>query len=188
MVYPCIHPQNRVKQNIVKRLCFTRCGRVLYRLAKPHRETAMRQKLRSPNRRPVAPVIWWVVWLAGSFSVHATTDSASETAPDTPDNRYATYASTLATVSALPHAQQSVQAGWTVVKVPSSARVSTWSFTPVRHPTHPSAVRRRLTFTANGALIDMNLLCEASTNQCHLLSGQLRAIQNRLNTRAILRQ
>lgn len=97
-----------------------------------------------------------------------------------PAQNYATYAATLATVSRHPNARTSVQEGWTVIEVAAADSIAMWSFTPAGHPAHPSAVRRRLRLTEQGPLVDMDLLCEATAQQCTLLGGQLRRFNQHL--------
>ena len=89
-------------------------------------------------------------------------------------NDYATFANTLATVRALPRARSSSRDGWTIIEVPTPHGVSMWSFTPTGHPAHPSAVRRQVTFTSEGPLMDTKVLCEASTEQCRVFAAELR--------------
>ena len=56
-----------------------------------------------------------------------------------------------------------------------------WSFTPTDHPAHPSAVRRQVTFTSQGPLMDTKVLCEASTEQCRAFAAELRDVQQQLS-------
>ena len=104
-----------------------------------------------------------------------------ETSSATPQaSNYATFASTLATVRSLPQARSSNRGGWTIIEVPTTDGVSMWSFTPNNHPAHPSAVRRHVTFTPEGPLMDTKVLCEAGTEQCRVFTAQLHQVQQKL--------
>ena len=154
---------------------------------------ASRRRLAAPEIPPLASIDWPAslrragLGLASRLCTlfctlfctfgYLSTGAASPLAAD-----YATYGATLTTVSNLPRARTTQQGGWTVIEVPATDGVASWSFTPPEHPAHPSAVRRRLRFTDQDSLIDTDLLCEASAQQCALLSGQLRGIQQQLGT------
>ena len=90
---------------------------------------------------------------------------------------YPTVAGALAALRQRPGVQISEQGGWTIVNDAASATV--WSFTPLGHPAHPSAVKRSVVSRNGSTYIDMKVLCEASKAVCDKLVTDFQQLNQR---------
>jgi hypothetical protein len=86
-------------------------------------------------------------------------------------------------LSADPTATQSVYDGWTVFNQKVDGRYIIWSFTPVDHPVHPSAVRREIVKKDGEVYISMDVLCQSSRFDCDQLIEQFKQINQNLQRR-----
>lgn len=77
-----------------------------------------------------------------------------------------------------PAMKFSVQGGWTVAK--DSDALVLWAFTPVKHPAHPSAVKRRIINQGGNATIEMTVLCQADKTACSALVKEFEAKNNKI--------
>jgi hypothetical protein len=80
---------------------------------------------------------------------------------------YPTVAAALADLRSRPGVAISIQQGWTIAEEKASRTV--WSFAPSGHPAYPSAVKRQVVQTGDGATLRMSILCEAAKAPCDAL-------------------
>ena len=69
--------------------------------------------------------------------------------------------------------------GWTLFTQKADGKYILWSFTPVDHPVHPSAVRRDVVKKDGEVFITMAVLCYASHFDCDQLIEQFQQINAR---------
>ena len=86
-------------------------------------------------------------------------------------------------LSADPTATQSVHDGWTIFNQKVDGKYIIWSFTPVDHPVHPSAVRREIVKKDGEVYISMDVLCHSSRFDCDQLIEQFKQINQNLQRR-----
>lgn len=73
--------------------------------------------------------------------------------------------------------------GWKVFNLKENGLYVLWSFTPVVHPAHPSAVKRSF-FKKNGELfIDMDALCYSTIIFCDSLIEDFKQINDNIRQR-----
>jgi len=86
-------------------------------------------------------------------------------------------------LSADPGATQSEYDGWTVFNQKIDGKYIIWSFTPVDHPVHPSAVRREVMKKDGQVYISMDVLCHSDPLDCDQLIEQFKQINENLRRR-----
>jgi hypothetical protein len=86
-------------------------------------------------------------------------------------------------LSADPTAKQSDHDGWTVFNQKADGKYIIWSFTPVDHPVHPTAVRREVVKKDGEVFISMDVLCHSSRLDCDQLIEQFKQINQNLQRR-----
>ena len=77
-------------------------------------------------------------------------------------------------------ASKSEYEGWTLFTQKADGKYILWSFTPVDHPVHPSAVRRDVVKKDGEVFITMAVLCYASHFDCDQLIEQFQQINARI--------
>jgi hypothetical protein len=82
-----------------------------------------------------------------------------------------------------PSATQSEVDGWTIFNQKADGRYIIWSFTPIDHPVHPSAVRREVVKKDGEVYISMDALCQANRFDCDQLIEQFKQINQNLQRR-----
>ncbi len=84
-----------------------------------------------------------------------------------------------------PSMAVTVRRGWTMAK--DTQGFVLWTFTPEKHPAHPSAIRRQVVNRDGAARIEMSVFCESSQTACDALVAQFkdknRLIKNRLRAK-----
>jgi hypothetical protein len=86
-------------------------------------------------------------------------------------------------LSADPAATRSEYEGWTIFKQKSNGKYILWSFTPIDHPVHPTAVRREIVKKDGEVFISMAVLCYSSRFDCDQLIGQFQLINEGIRKR-----
>ena len=86
-------------------------------------------------------------------------------------------------LSADPTAKKSEFDGWTIFNQKIDGKYVIWSFTPVDHPVHPTAVRREVVKKDGEVYITMDALCYSSRLDCDQLIEQFKQINQNLQHR-----
>lgn len=82
---------------------------------------------------------------------------------------YPSVATALDALRAKPGTSIREQAGWIIVEEKDSASPTLWSFTPLNHPAHPSAIKRQLVSEGGQVNLHMTVQCEATKAACDAL-------------------
>ena len=80
-------------------------------------------------------------------------------------------------------ASKSEHDGWTLFTQKIDGKYILWSFTPVDHPVHPSAVRREVVNRGGEVSITMAVLCYSNPFDCDQLVVQFKQINERITAR-----
>jgi len=96
---------------------------------------------------------------------------------------YATVQDAYDALSADPTATQSEVDGWTIFNQKADGKYIIWSFTPIDHPVHPTAVRREVVKKDGEVYISMDALCHSSRLDCDQLIEQFKQINQNLQRR-----
>jgi len=70
--------------------------------------------------------------------------------------------------------------GWTIFNQKGDGKYILWSFTPLDHPAHPTAIRREVVRKEGEIFIKMDALCNSSQLNCDLLIDQFKNINERI--------
>jgi len=93
---------------------------------------------------------------------------------------YATIAEAFETLKADPGAGMKEHEGWTMFNQKADGKYILWSFTPVGHPAHPTAIRREVVRKGDVIFIKMDALCHSNQLDCDLLIDQFKKINERI--------
>lgn len=100
--------------------------------------------------------------------------------PETSPIGYASIEDAFNALSADPAAGMKEYEGWTVFNQKGDGKYILWSFTPVDHPAHPSAIRREVVKKDGEIYIKMDALCDSNQLDCDLLIDQFKKINERI--------
>lgn len=103
--------------------------------------------------------------------------AADQTPPETgkPSIGYQSVAEALAALKEKPGASVEVKDGWTLISIGHTL----WTFTAEGHEAHPSAVKRELVDRDGAFLLEMSILCEATTEPCDRLAQEFAKLNQR---------
>jgi hypothetical protein len=90
---------------------------------------------------------------------------------------YKTVAAALADLHTTPGVEFTEANGWTIAV--DRSHFTVWSFSPLRDPSYPSAVKRSATPSAAGSNLNLEVLCEASKSACDKLVLDFQALNQR---------
>ena len=109
---------------------------------------------------------------------------SSESIPDAAVNSigYESPQAALDALKATPGVEIRENQGWTIVN--DQANRTLWSFTPVGHPAHPSAVKRSVLFRDGAMYLDLNVLCLGTKDACDALVRDFQALNERVRREA----
>jgi len=79
-----------------------------------------------------------------------------------------------------PHAQFTIQGGWTIVATEENGNHVLWSFTPKGHAAYPAAVKRTVLEKDGAVLIDMKVLCFGTQAACDKLVAEFKGLNERI--------
>lgn len=93
---------------------------------------------------------------------------------------YATIEEAFNALKADPAAGMKEHEGWTVFNQKGEGKYVLWSFTPLDHPAHPTAIRREVVKKEGEIFIKMDALCNSNQLDCDLLIEQFKNINERI--------
>ena len=93
---------------------------------------------------------------------------------------YATIEEAFNALRADPAAGMKEHEGWTIFNQKGEGKYVLWSFTPVDHPAHPTAIRREVVKKGGEIFIKMDALCDSNRLDCDLLIDQFKKINERI--------
>ena len=93
---------------------------------------------------------------------------------------YATIEEAFNALKSDPGAGMKEYEGWTIFNQKGGGKYVLWSFTPVDHPAHPSAIRREVVKKEGEIFIKMDALCDSNRLDCDLLIDQFKKINERI--------
>ena len=93
---------------------------------------------------------------------------------------YATIEEAFNALNADPAAGMQEHEGWTIFNQKGEGKYVLWSFTPLDHPAHPTAIRREVVKKEGEIFIKMDALCDSDQLDCDLLIDQFKKINERI--------
>ena len=109
--------------------------------------------------------------LACARTAHPAQGADSPSKPETTSIGYSSVAEAIAALKGKPGVKFRTQEGMTIAEDFGGSSPTSWIFFPPTHPAYPSAIKRFVTNTANGAVMETRVRCEASKEVCDKYFG-----------------